>query len=94
MSALELSLLAALGLTLAGLSLLSAYAERLRRKIRPRDPRPEMDPIYAVDWAIGHEEDHYDRLAFLENWRTGDLYEEWQDYVDWARARARAENRK
>lgn len=48
------------------------------------DPRPEMDPLKAIDWAVETDCGLDGSIQFLRAWRAGGL-DEWPDYVTWAR---------
>lgn len=43
---------------------------------------PDHDPILAITWALDCLDDDYDRVAFLNHWRQGDL-SGWSDYSTW-----------
>ena len=40
-----------------------------------------QNPVAAIEFALDHIEDHYDRLEFLKSWREGDVVE-WPDFID------------
>lgn len=42
-----------------------------------------QNPVAAIEFALDHIEDHYDRLEFLKSWREDDVVE-WPDFIDYA----------
>lgn len=40
-----------------------------------------QNPVAAIEFALDHIEDHYDRLEFLKSWRESDVVE-WPDFID------------
>jgi hypothetical protein len=46
----------------------------------------------ALDWALDHLNDSYERTDFLECWREGDV-SHWPEYAHWLSVQYRAERR-
>lgn len=58
-------------------------------------PTPEREQINAwkaVEFALEHIDDHYDRAEFLRECMHGDMVsiaDDWPEFVDWIRSESR-----
>lgn len=68
----------------------ATFGDRKLRRFIAEQEAKQGTGADAIAFALDELDDHYDRLNFLEDWRSGRIASEddWEDYRDWLRGRA------